>query len=231
MSFSPTKDSQNAMSKYAHGKISDGKKSLPFVCFNEKILDDIRQYQKSKSPVKLHNVAIKTFNNNLQIHVGSASSLEESSKPFGKIVIPPTTSLASVDATGEYTVKFDVLHVGSKRRVGSQNSINQHITIHDESANMVLSLWETHCEKFTEGNSYHVTDVYLNDMNYISLSAYSQISEQQAPIPTGEICAVNLEISKLCSFCDTNISEDPCGNDDTILWPIAWRIYGQPSHL
>ena len=82
--ISPMKESQKSKTKYFDGKLSDGKKTARFVCFDAKMHEKLSNVHEKKDSLGLSNCQVKEgkYCDGLEVVVKKSTEIHQSPKKF-----------------------------------------------------------------------------------------------------------------------------------------------------
>lgn len=221
--ISPIKKSQRG-SRYAKGRISDGKLTLPFTCYNYDEYSKLKNSSDTQMAVKLCNIDTKSaiIGDGIDITVRSCSTVQPSNKEIAlqhdKIVqlVSITEKGTLQTGTVECTVT-KVNQLATIEKADNKSGNLQRVVVEDTSGEHVISLWDNSCNVLREGKTYRISEITKNEYGY-KLSPYSQIDEIQQDYSGYDITGAIVYVEMCCQFCtqvivpvdDSNITCASC---------------------
>ena len=174
-SFSPMK--QNAK-KCFDGYMSDGRKRIRFVGFQQKNQDKIAEITKEGKPVVLSNCSVKKARSGdgLELIVNDQTEINKSPKKFeiqAKSVELQDTNVSKEIALKELevqlpfqrvTIKAKVLEIGDTSKLDDGRQV-QHVLVADDTTTVEVAPWQEFVNTVTLSKSYELSNLMVKTFN------------------------------------------------------------------
>ena len=209
--ISTMKLSQNG-NKYYNGTLTDGKKTIRFVGFDDNSQTKIHDYFKSKKAVRFNNCTIKKSeyaNDDFEVVIGKWTSVEESSKKFDcdVVVIDDVQEFKNVKVIDTFQMPDDsfvslpqvTIQKKYEPRMTKRGVVTE-IALADDTGVVILSVWNNKIvETLKETSFYEFRHVKIR--SYMDIKSLTYVGDSEVTLLKEEDVTIKIDVT-------TEIKED-----------------------
>ena len=192
---SKMKDPKRGTKRYFHADLTDGKKKIRLIGFNQQQQKQLEDFGLQQSPVKLTDCVVQksTYSGNFEIKLTDQTKIQES--PVKNFQIPESSSaefssISEVQEMRNYdkiNLQIKVVKVQPPTRVPSGKE-KQDLLVGDKTGCIKLTVWQEEVGKFETNHCYKLDHVAVRVYDDIKFISYPKDGATFAEIPDiGEV--------------------------------------------